>query len=73
MAKNRYYEETYKCPFCGTIQKHWVWSNDILKGVQHECVNEVCDNKFSAAIHVHKAPVIHLPGIKTDTKNRFGR
>lgn len=61
----QYKERTYKCPHCGTIQKRYMWDNDVPV-IVFGC--EECNKPVQGKdLHETKAEV---PGIRTPTKNR---
>lgn len=42
MGKDSYYQQEYKCPECGVIQKHYIW-NSKAETAKHECIHIECD------------------------------
>lgn len=42
MARNTYFPETYLCPICHQIQKHYTWSAEI-ETTRHKCSNKQGD------------------------------
>jgi len=75
---NKFYPETYKCPICNTIQKHYVWSNEVVTK-KHGCILVGCaygndregyGQNTVGFNDIFKEIKPSVPGIRTDTKNR---
>ncbi len=53
MASDSMYEQEYKCPSCGEIQKHYVWSSE-LDIATHKCK---CGDVVTIS-DVHDKPIV---------------
>ena len=62
----KYTPTQFKCSKCHKVQTHYTWDNDRRTNI-HICE---CGNNLGI-FEVYQAEKIKVPGIKTETKNRF--